>query len=369
MTKRMTEEDIIKIFGDYGYEVLEIHEVRSRGKVTCIDKDGYKYYTCSNLLKCGRRPEPYNKWNPYTLENVQHFLDIESNGSKLLSKEYIGSRQFLQITCEDCGETVERYWANVMQNKCFKCKDCMESPRKLSLATIEPFFNQRGLTIIDTEYKANNIPINCIDEQGYKIKIAYSNVKKTKKFVIFSVESNKENYIYNVNNYLTMMNMDCVALELTNEKSGDYYKIKCRCACGKEFYKTLLQLKDGSTLCVDCSAYESRLEKKVRKWFEENDIKYIAQKKFDDCKDKRPLPFDFYIEDFNCCVEVDGKQHNMLVPIFGDKESFEKRQLHDEIKTQYCKDNGIDLLRISYKDIERQKVKYKQILSNKFIKE
>ena len=58
----------------------------------------------SNLLKCGRRPEPYNKWNPYTLENVQHFLDIESNGSKLLSKEYIGSRQFLQITCEDCGK-------------------------------------------------------------------------------------------------------------------------------------------------------------------------------------------------------------------------------------------------------------------------
>lgn len=366
---KITEKEIIETFNKYGYEVLEIHEVRNQGKVTCIDKDGYKYYTCANLLKCDRRPEPYNKFNPYTLENVQHFLDVESNGSKLLTEEYINCRQSLRITCEDCGKPIEKHWGNIIQGKYFKCKECMPNPRKLSLEVIAPFFKEKGLTIIDTEYKANNIPINCIDEQGYRVKVSYANLKKAKGFARFSVDSNRENYIYNVNNYLIRNGYDCRALELTDEKIGDYYKIKCLCACGREFFKLFPQLKEGSTMCPDCSNYESRIEKKARKWFEENNIEYIAQKRFPDCCDERTLPFDFYIEEFNCCVEIDGNQHDKALPFFGGEEGFKKRQLHDAIKTQYCKDNGIDLLRIPQRDIERYRTKYKQILSDKFIKE
>lgn len=41
MTKRMTEEDIIKVFNDYGYEVLEIHEVQFLVTKRVLKKDSF----------------------------------------------------------------------------------------------------------------------------------------------------------------------------------------------------------------------------------------------------------------------------------------------------------------------------------------
>jgi len=34
-------------------------------------------------------------------------------------------------------------------------------------------------------------------------------------------------------------------------------------------------------------------------------IKYINQKRFKKCKNKLPLPFDFYLPDLNICIEYD----------------------------------------------------------------
>ena len=41
----------------------------------------------------------------------------------------------------------------------------------------------------------------------------------------------------------------------------------------------------------------------------ENNIKYKRQYKFDNCKNKYKLRFDFYLPDYNIAIEYDGKQH------------------------------------------------------------
>jgi len=61
------------------------------------------------------------------------------------------------------------------------------------------------------------------------------------------------------------------------------------------------------------------------------------------------LHFDFYLPDYKLCIEIDESHHNQL--------KFKQR---DQIKTQYCKNNNIYLLRISYKEIN----KAEQILLN-----
>ena len=48
------------------------------------------------------------------------------------------------------------------------------------------------------------------------------------------------------------------------------------------------------------------------------------------------------------CIEYDGEQHFKAVDHFGGQEGLRIRQLHDKIKTEYCKDNNILLLRIKY---------------------
>lgn len=89
-------------------------------------------------------------------------------------------------------------------------------------------------------------------------------------------------------------------------------------------------------------------EKLISKYLNDNKINYTPQYKFSDCKYIRPLPFDFYLQDYNVCIEYDGIQHFESVERFGGEEGLRKIQERDEVKTKYCKDNNIPLLRIRY---------------------
>ena len=72
------------------------------------------------------------------------------------------------------------------------------------------------------------------------------------------------------------------------------------------------------------------------------------QYKFDDCKFKYVLPFDFYLPQYNCCIEFDGEQHYKIIKHFGGFDKFVDTKIRDTIKNEYCKNNDIKLIRISY---------------------
>ena len=100
------------------------------------------------------------------------------------------------------------------------------------------------------------------------------------------------------------------------------------------------------TGCPQC--HKSKGEKEVQKWLNKYNIVYETQYKFDECKDIRMLPFDFYLPTYNVCIEYQGKQHYYPIEYFGGQEYFEYIQKHDNIKKEYCKNNGILLLCIPY---------------------
>lgn len=100
--------------------------------------------------------------------------------------------------------------------------------------------------------------------------------------------------------------------------------------------------------CSSCN--DSKGEKKCISFFKQNNINYIRQHSFDDCKNVYSLRFDFYLLDLNICVEYDGIQHFIYQPIFGSYDNFLELQKRDMIKNQYCLDNNIRLIRISYLD-------------------
>jgi hypothetical protein len=117
-------------------------------------------------------------------------------------------------------------------------------------------------------------------------------------------------------------------------------------------------VKPGNILagkgCPRCN--ESHGEKNIGSYLSMNNITYIPQCTFDGCKDKRKLPFDFYLPELNICIEYDGEQHFKAVDYFGGKEGLKIRQLHDQIKTDYCKNNNISLLRIKYDENKEEKL-------------
>ncbi len=102
--------------------------------------------------------------------------------------------------------------------------------------------------------------------------------------------------------------------------------------------------------CPKCK--ESKGEKEIARFLNENNIKFERQYKFNDCKNKQKLPFDFYLPDYNVCIEFQGLQHFREMGYFGGKEKLERTKLTDEIKEKYCHLNNIHLLKISYLDIK-----------------
>ena len=105
----------------------------------------------------------------------------------------------------------------------------------------------------------------------------------------------------------------------------------------------------------------SKGENTIWEWLKANTIDFIYQKKFEDCKDKNPLPFDFYLPTYNLCIEFQGSQHydpGFYIRIKKNKEEglkkFNIQKYHDELKRIYCKENNINFLEIKYNEnIER----------------
>lgn len=107
----------------------------------------------------------------------------------------------------------------------------------------------------------------------------------------------------------------------------------------------------GGRGCPYCR--QSRGEKLIKNILTDHHIEFEFQKRFNDCRDNKPLPFDFYLPKYNLCIEYQGEQHYR--PFYHksmNKENgqklFEKQQLHDQIKRDYCNIKGIRLLEIRY---------------------
>lgn len=98
--------------------------------------------------------------------------------------------------------------------------------------------------------------------------------------------------------------------------------------------------------CPACK--NSKGERKIKYILEKLEIKYMSQYKFDDCKYKRELSFDFYLPDYNTCIEYDGVQHFKPIDIFGGVNRFEDDKVRDSIKNDYCVKNKIKIIRIPY---------------------
>lgn len=162
--------------------------------------------------------------------------------------------------------------------------------------------------------------------------------------------------------------------DLTNQRFNRLFVVKeaesdikqrkwlCKCDCGCETILTTHMLLSGHTQSCGCirSDKVSTWEVYIADILSSLNIEYEKEKTFDDCRNILPLRFDFYIPSINLCIEYDGEQHNRIIGFWGGEDAFYKRVENDEIKSQYCKDHNIKLLRITSKS----KDEIKEIINN-----
>lgn len=129
----------------------------------------------------------------------------------------------------------------------------------------------------------------------------------------------------------------------------------CCPICGESFIALLNNVKRNYT--KGCGLHQSYGEQKVVDILRKNNYHFIRQYTFPDLKGKgnHPLFFDFYLPNYNCCIEYDGIQHFEARDdnsIWNTTENLIQLQKRDEKKNKYCLIHNINLIRIPYTDFE-----------------
>lgn len=138
----------------------------------------------------------------------------------------------------------------------------------------------------------------------------------------------------------------------TNKRNaGGVVYWHCKCKCGQEKDVLGTSLRSGRSLSCGLHPNISKGNTKIAEILDEANIFYETEKKFNSCKDKKQLPFDFWIDN-KYLIEYDGEQHFKQDSIF----DYEYTHSHDLIKSQWCKENNIPLIRIPYTHYDNLKL-------------
>ena len=260
--------------------------------------------------------------------------------------EYTGVFSKIKCRCKVDG----REWITIPSRllRGHKCKECHDRNRT---KTHDEFIKElkliNGDVMILGEYKTTNTKIKCKckvcgseweTRPGHLLKGHGCNKCVSAKVGALRTKSHEQFLIdlYNVNQNIDVLD------EYKNART----KLKCKCKIdGYEWNSTPNDLLHGYGCTICC---ESQGERAVSNILNTNHIKYTREHRFDDCVNLRRLPFDFYLPDIKACIEYDGIQHFEAGEYFGGIDCFIGVQKRDLIKTNYCKDNGIKLIRISY---------------------
>ena len=137
---------------------------------------------------------------------------------------------------------------------------------------------------------------------------------------------------------------------------GNETKIKVKHnKCGK-----IYEVKPSNFLyvkrrCPYCNSPKGELI--INKMLKSLGINYETQKTFDDLKDTKLLSYDFYIPSQNILIEYQGIQHYEPINIFGGEDKFKAQQKHDQMKLEYAKEHGYNLIAIPYMEDTLYKIK------------
>lgn len=338
-------------------ELLSTEYINNRSKLSfkCL-LDEYEWETTWNSLVQGANCPRCVGQERLNLDTVKNRLGKINPNIEILSREFDVSNAYLECKCLIDNHTWRATWGNLSQGKgCPKCGGklipTIESVKAMML-DINP-----NIAILSDSYINAKTKLSCeclID--GYEWETTWNKLQqgagcpRCGKVERLTLDVVKER-LYAINPYIEI---------LSETFETTHTHLKCRCLIDEhEWHVTWGNLSFG-TGCPKCNN-SSNGEIIISDVLKRYSIKNEEEVRIKECRDRYPLPFDFAILDNTqqilALLEYDGKQHFEPVDFAGRGEDWAKEQYkgvvnRDSIKTRYCKDNNIPLLRIPYWEFE-----------------
>lgn len=354
---KRTRDEIEKIVNNLGYNLIDEYYSFKIKKVIIKDFLGYKYdVVLTNILRQSKI-EKFHKHNPFTLENISLWIKLNNKKIELCKDNiYIGGHKKLRFHCFVCNDIFSATWTDYSHyiNDCPICIG-QQVGRKTSLNYLLPDLAkelslENNFTGRDVTLYSNKLAIWVCRVCGYKWK-----AKICARSIGTGCPACSGNSVSDKNRLSILFPELCLEWHLTkngnmfpeNVSYGSEKNIWWKCLFCGHVWQSIIYNRTKGKGCPKCK--ESKGEKRISNFFDINNIFYIPQYTFEDCVGKkRLLPFDFYLPEYNILIEYDGTIH--FLDKFNSPKEFEEMKKRDTIKTKYCKDNNIPVLRIPYWD-------------------
>lgn len=332
-------------------------------KVPCIDKEGYKYYLSYHSNIADKRTVWFNKWdkrNPFKPYNMKLYASrVQENANILSSDEELKSAttKKVRFVCPKCGKEYEKKWCHWIgqpdnEHFCRKCSSTISGEkRKYGYEEVDELYSHYGYKLLEPkenfDTNGGHKRLFCKSKEGYLYNIDFNSLRSNNKGTNKFSKTNP----YAVENLQKWCDDNNVELRILHQNIyEDKTTFSIVCECGNIYEVEPYEIFGlGRTRCQTCSKKESRLELATRKWLEANKIPFESQFRFEDCKYKRMLPFDFKCDwkEKVILIEVDGSQHYYTSQWISE-EKLKSQKERDKIKTEYAKEKGYELLRIPF---------------------
>lgn len=292
--KKLNFEYVKNFLWGRGYILLDKEYSNSKEKLNIKDSFGYLYQISFDGIKVNKNLLKFSVSNIYTIDNIINWININKKSFDFVKGQYIGNdARSLTFYCHKCEREWDTCWSSVYMG--IGCSYC--GKKTLGDKNLE---NQRPDISKEWNYSKNN--------------------------------SLPSEYF---------------------QSSSKRVWWKCS-RCEHEWEATIAnRTSKKGTGCPRCNINLSKGVVEIEKIMISLGIGYILEKTFDDCRYKLPLPFDFYLPEFNTCIEYQGEHHYKPVRYgnrsleFSEKE-FELWKIKDKIKEDFCIENKINLIKIPY---------------------
>ena len=366
----------------YQYATHHLHN--KKGCKHCNKENKYNEYLLNFIKECNVIHNNKYKYSLVKIKSLSEKVEIlcPIHGSFFKRpNEHLNKQSGCQLCSSSKGEKIIRQFLiknkikYVEQYKFSECKNIKELPFDFYLPKLNvcvEYDGEQHFKSIDKwggEDRFNDIKKNdniknefCLNNKIELIRISYKEYNKiedilTEKVLMVKNErkidilikkldiSNDYKFKYKFDNYLNVNS-----------------KIDIICPIHGLNINTAYQVLQGNG-CAKCD--DSKCIKSIAKYLDKNEISYYRQHKFKDCKNIFQLPFDLYLPKYRTAIEFDGKQHYEPMKYFGGLEAYNRLKVNDKIKSDYCEDNYIELIRIRYDQLDRVFDILKESLKNK----
>lgn len=290
------------------------------------------------------------------------------------------SECIITAICEQCGKekemTLHAYNSITDKNKKkYICRECFIEMKTLKYEDILYDAKSAGYELITPKsaYKNGDTQIKYICPKHGIRKMKASNLHNGKRCSKCHFVKIQKQFSFSTNEVEKQVEELGGKLLNKNDYINNTTKnLEILCPrCHKVVFRTSLRnfIQHGGQSCENCYKKESVGERRIRQWLENNKFTFIQEKWFFDCRDIRPLPFDFYLPNENTIIEFDGQQHFTETHFFSishlnttNNSVTSYTKYHDDIKTKYCISNNIELIRIPYTKLNNIETILKQKL-------